>query len=965
MNPRGFFNALKAHNKCLIAKRSYDYTKNLRRQERAFRENPWSFAKRACTGASADIDPNFSAGEAYNHFANITNSTNSRYNTPETPGLPKWIDEVMPPPDSDEVTPFDLSAITPGSIKRVLAKRSSNSSPGDDGITYHHLKKMPSTHHFLATLFSKILLENHTAPASWCEARIKLIFKGGDDKLPANFRPIALTSAIGKLFHKIIALRLEQYVRNNNIIDASLQKGFLTGINGTMEHIFSVSAIIQNAIEHGLPLAMTFLDLENAFGSVSHELILDMLVHCNLPQEVISYIASLYSKLTAYVKTRKWSTDKFKIGRGVFQGDTLSPLIFLIAFNPIIQLAESLNTCGYCLRIPSTLPEVPKTHSYIYALWEEPNSNEPMGWYLAKVNSIESDGSISLKYRKGNLTEVIKLMKLKWKPAHGNDKWYRSTNDITGTSTKTRSNPHKVKGFADDLTIISSSSTDHAQALKVISDSCRDLDLKLKPPKCVSLVFDGKKMVKSASFYVGSGSSRNITSGPTKFLGQLQTSSKKFNTYESSKKFIATFHQKLEALDKAQVRGEYKLWIYKRYLVPSFQFILAVDPISERAIKKMQAASLKMIKRWLNLPRCFATSALHHPNVIDIPSLFDLKSKAKLTFLASISTSKDPVIEEISSILTDEEYCRSQKIKSSTLDLLVKARTSISTISSKTLRNQCKSELRHQVIETHDKILQKLTVQSKILEVVQLENSNQVWRRVMMGLPSGQMSFLLRAGTDTLPTPLNLRRWRLRVDPSCPLCGHTHPTIHHVLSNCPEALQQGRYTWRHDSALRTLVKSIQKHLDDNIALYADLPSMRASENPVATIPEDILITSARPDIVLVGVDEVTLIELTIPHNSMESLYNAKERKSHKEIYVQALSDLETKGLPSRLLTIEIGSLGHWLPDSRRDLMKAAPSLSKQAARKIMDEAASKVIGASQVIFKARLDKSWNSSRSLL
>ena len=141
--------------------------------------------------------------------------------------------------------------------------------------------------------------------------------------------------------------------------------------------------------------------------------------------------------------------------------------------------------------------------------------------------------------------------------------------------------------------------------------------------------------------------------------------------------------------------------------------------------------------------------------------------------------------------------------------------------------------------------------------------------------------------------------------------------------------------------------------------------MRASENPEATIPEDILVTSARPDIVLVGVDEVTLIELTIPHNSMESLYNARDRKSHKEIYLQALSDFEAKGLATQLYTVEIGSLGHWLPNSQRALMKAAPLLTKQTARKTMDEAACKVIGASQVIFKARLEKAWTPSRALL
>ena len=46
-------------------------------------------------------------------------------------------------------------------------------------------------------------------------------------------------------------------------------------------------------------------------------------------------------------------------------------------------------------------------------------------------------------------------------------------------------------------------------------------------------------------------------------------------------------------------------------------------------------------------------------------------------------------------------------------------------------------------------------------------------------------------------------------------------------------------------------------------------------------------------------------------------------------------------------------------------MKAAPLLTKQLARKTMDEAARKVVGASQVIFKARLEKVWTPSRTLL
>ena len=157
------------------------------------------------------------------------------------------------------------------------------------------------------------------------------------------------------------------------------------------------------------------------------------------------------------------------------------------------------------------------------------------------------------------------------------------------------------------------------------------------------------------------------------------------------------------------------------------------------------------------------------------------------------------------------------------------------------------------------------------------------------------------------------------------------------------------------------MKSIKEHLDCNTTLYADLPGVR---NPVATIPEDTLVISARPDIVLMGEDEVTL---TIPHNSLESRSNARnvDRKSQKGIYLHSLSDVEAKGLTSHLYTIEIGSLRHWLPTSQRAMLKAAPSLMKQSTRKTMDEAPRKVIGAFQVIFKARLKKVWTPSHTLL
>lgn len=124
----------------------------------------------------------------------------------------------------------------------MLKKCSSTSSPGADGISYAHMKEVASCHHFLATLYSKILCDSQEAPYLWCSGKMILIHKKVETSIPSNFRPIALTSTIGKLTHKFISHRLEHFCLKNDILDSSVQKGFLHGskrYNGahTLSHI--------------------------------------------------------------------------------------------------------------------------------------------------------------------------------------------------------------------------------------------------------------------------------------------------------------------------------------------------------------------------------------------------------------------------------------------------------------------------------------------------------------------------------------------------------------------------------------------------------------------------------------------------------------------------------------------------------------------------------------------------------
>ena len=178
----------------------------------------------------------------------------------------------------------------------------------------------------------------------------------------------------------------------------------------------------------------------------------------------------------------------------------------------------------------------------------------------------------------------------------------------------------------------------------------------------------------------------------------------------------------------------------------------------------------------------------------------------------------------------------------------------------------------------------------------------------------------MRAGSDTLPTTLSLKRWRMRVDSWCPLCKHHHPTVQNVLLVCPIALQQGRYTWRRDTTLKVLPDGIKSGLSEARVL-ADLPGLRAEENPPSTMPNKILVTTTSPDIVTITNRSITLVELTIPCNWPECVTNAKHRKETNYQMALRMSDLESSSYSTTRITIKIGALGHWLPSIRTSLQE--------------------------------------------
>jgi len=201
-----------------------------------------------------------------------------------------------------------------------------------------------------------------------------------------------------------------------------------------------------------------------------------------------------------------------------------------------------------------------------------------------------------------------------------------------------------------------------------------------------------------------------------------------------------------------------------------FYFHTAVERLSLTSIQASQSSLLKFVKKWLNLPCNCTPAAVFHPDVLDLPFLPHFKESAKLYFILAIERSTDPLIIELrQSFFTTDHLGVSDVV----FDALSTAKASIYNIKS-TFKNASRSNLRTCRVNFWESRLETLTVQNKFLDIVSLEQKCPLWQRLMCGLPGKQLSFLLHAACDTLPTSMNKP---CLVEHNCkPLCSSSQPT---------------------------------------------------------------------------------------------------------------------------------------------------------------------------------------------
>jgi hypothetical protein len=207
-------------------------------------------------------------------------------------------------------------------------------------------------------------------------------------------------------------------------------------------------------------------------------------------------------------------------------------------------------------------------------------------------------------------------------------------------------------------------------------------------------------------------------------------------------------------------------------------------------------------------------------------------------------------------------------------------------------------------------------MQGEFLKILVEEGTDVTWKSYLWGVPRGVAKFAMNACLNTLPTADNLKRWGKRVDAGCKICGSGKQTLCHVLSSCRISLDQGRYTWRHNSVLRTMIDFMKPSLRPNLKLFSDLFGHTAGNGNV--FPPRIIVTAQKPDLVLIdeNAKEIFIMELTCPWDlNVEKSHIYKEQR-----YASLVADLSLNFKVS-LFCIEVSVRGQ-ISKSNRNRLKS-------------------------------------------
>ena len=176
--------------------------------------------------------------------------------------------------------------------------------------------------------------------------RTLLLPKKLDVTNPQNFHPITCLNVVYKVWTSCLTSLMLHHCESHQLIHPA-QKGCSRGQYGCIDHLLLTNSVWHQVCINHRCMSVAWIDYRKAYDSVPHNWLLQCLCLFGFPSVLVNCLERLFPlwRTTLFLQmpsTAPQQLATMSVRCGIFQGDTLSPLLFCLSLNPLSHLLDTL-----------------------------------------------------------------------------------------------------------------------------------------------------------------------------------------------------------------------------------------------------------------------------------------------------------------------------------------------------------------------------------------------------------------------------------------------------------------------------------------------------------------------------------------------------------------------------------------------------------------------------------------------
>ncbi|CAB1119768.1 unnamed protein product [Ectocarpus sp. CCAP 1310/34] len=228
---------------------------------------------------------------------------------------------------------------TEDEVEACVNKLKCHKAAGADGIVNEFMKFGGKGMIQLMVLLYNWVWKNEYTPSRWREGVVVNLFKKGDKTDPGNYRGITLLNTVGKCSAETLFRIVGISEKEHSISEG--QAGFRRK-RGCVDHVFTVGRIIQGRKRAGKPTYCFFLDVKKAYDTVWRNGLWKQLSKYGIKGKMWRVLKKMTECTKSAVMLDGELSKFFDIEQGVPQGCTLSPTLFQVFINDLLEVVEAV-----------------------------------------------------------------------------------------------------------------------------------------------------------------------------------------------------------------------------------------------------------------------------------------------------------------------------------------------------------------------------------------------------------------------------------------------------------------------------------------------------------------------------------------------------------------------------------------------------------------------------------------------